>query len=371
MNLKNNNVFNKKYEEIYKKLIGLKDSDDINEIFTSDKVAASLGDILDSEYVSIAIYSAYHDFLKNNPGKDKDDVITNECIRMLKNKGINISLETLSDEELSNKYAKAVADKKQIGETIDALTAQNLRDAIQEHKENGPKRKTNIAEEKIMEKVDYLGLSSEDKKIVINFVVDPSVGERKTTPITSLSKNKFRLLRNTITKYLKWLEEKNLKVEPEEIINDKGEKQTVVYIKNGEIFNITLSCTNLVKEGINKGVEKMKKAKDNIEDTRGGIKNTLNKIFERKKLRKEFLKNKLKQKFAPVADYAGVVAEKLSKKADDFGHKAYDRADEMKNAEVIDLQERLERLKKKNGVAVGGNTVEFMGPPENQAGMSI
>lgn len=371
MNLKNNNVFNKKYEEIYKKLIGLKDSDDINEIFTSDKVAASLGDILDSEYVSIAIYSAYHDFLKNNPGKDKDDVITNECIRMLKNKGINISLETLSDEELSNKYAKAVADKKQIGETIDVLTAQNLRDAIQEHKENGPKRKTNIAEEKIMEKVDDLGLSSEDKKIVINFVVDPSVGERKTTPITSLSKNKFRLLRNTITKYLKWLEEKNLKVEPEEIINDKGEKQTVVYIKNGEIFNITLSCTNLVKEGINKGVEKMKKAKDNIEDTRGGIKNTLNKIFERKKLRKEFLKNKLKQKFAPVADYAGVVAEKLSKKADDFGHKAYDRADEMKNAEVIDLQERLERLKKKNGVAVGGNTVEFMGPPENQAGMSI
>ena len=339
-----------KYKKIIEELKNLT-ADEINDKFSSTILDDWLGNKAD-----ITFFTAYHDYLKDNPEKDINGKIVKTC----------------EDKILEKKYVQADgAEKEQIGKQIDARTKQNLKDAIKDYKDANLTRKINIPEEGIMKKTDNLELSTEDKKIVINFVVDPSIGQRKTTPIISMPKNKFRTLRNTVTKYLKWLEVRNYKVEPGELINSNGKKQTVVYIKHGEIFNITLSCTNLVKDAINKGVTRMNKAKKWLEDTNLGPKKTISKISERRKLKKELRNAKLKQSFAPVVDYASVVADKLSKKAEKFSASAHEKTEEMRAAPVDDIKESLDNLKKKRGVAVSGDKLELIAPPEIDAQMRI
>ncbi len=417
---------------ITNKLRNLNDDSNLYDMYYDDVIDATLENIS----VSIAVYVAYYNFLKDHPEKDAEGKILNKCkealeknlnadfvknnLQMilenheflnviletakeqtihelyresefahrignletrdfnaltskLRNEGINVSsIALISDKGLTEKYVQATDDEKElIGKQIDDITAQNLTNTIQDYKDDNPKRKINIPEEDIMKKTDDLELSTEDKKIVINFVVDPSIGQRKTTPIISMPKNKFRTLRNTVTKYLKWLEEKNYKVESGELVNSNGEKQTVVYIKHGEIFNITLSCTNIVKDAINKGVKRINKAKKWLEDTSLGPKKTISKISERRKAKKELRNAKLKQGFAPVVDYASVVADKLSKKAKKFSTEAHEKAEEMRAIPVDDLKEKLNDLKKKRGVATGGATVELIDPPEVNPQMHI
>lgn len=340
--------------EKYKKIIEeLKDltADEINDKFSSTILDDWLGNKAD-----ITFFTAYHDYLKDNPEKDINGKIVKIC----------------EDKILEKNYVQADGtEKEQIGKQIDARTKQNLKGTIKDYKDANPKRSVNIPEEKIMKKTNDLGLSTEDKKIVINFVVDPSVGQIKTTPLISIPKSKYRTLRNTITKYLKWLANKNYKVEPEDLKNSKGEKQDVVYIKHGEIFNITLSCTSLVKEAINKGVSRIKKARKWIEDTNEGIKKTVSKISERRKEKRAARNAKLKNAFASVIDFAGDVAENLSDRLEDLSIIEHEKAEEMKATPVDDIKERLDDLKKKRGVAVSGDKLELIAPPEVDAQMHI
>lgn len=65
------------------------------------------------------------------------------------------------------------------------------------------------------------------------------------------------------------------------------------------------------------------------------------------------------------------VADKLSKKAEKFSASAHEKAEEMRATSVDDIKESLDNLKKKRGVAVSGDKLELIAPPEIDAQMRI
>lgn len=362
--------------------------DSIVSILNNDFVNDNFENIMNSELLQKTIISSAdeevlrHLFKKSKQASDKGQITTEQYNKLFEKfgvRGIDVTVEkldTLSNEQLEEAYKKARDDRQKIADKIDEKNIQNLNATIDEFKQDHPKTKIDLDKETILEKVDDLDLNGDvDKKVIINFVIDPEVGERRTTPVTSLSKDRFMNLRKTLRKYMNWLQEKNLKVEDEVLVNENGEKQTVVHVRNGEVYNITLSCSNLAKDAINKGVDKLKKAKKWTENMTGGFKETLKRIKERHQARKEIVKEKAKKAFAPVVDVTGKAAEKLAKSAAQFSEKAYDKAEEMRTTSEPKLQEareKLERLKNKQGTAVAGEQVTFSGPPQAQtSGMSM